>query len=310
MGRKTLINQALHILNEKMTLGESRRQAKAEMREELGDEYRFGMATPGIHAIRTRDTYQAAVERFVRWCVDVRGISKYARLEDCRALAVDFLQYRKDTGKSIYTLTTERAALGKLFGSPVDFPIDERTPDKITRSRGEKEMDRHFSEKRNRDLVTIARGTGGRREDLENMRVEHFRTIGGHLFVEIARSKGGRNRISPILPELEQDVLDILSRAQTVGKGKLFESIHSKADIHSYRRQYSQKLYKAVSEDRALRDELMQVYPLRYEPKVKGNVYSTRRTGRKQTYNRDDLYLVSQALGHNRLEVLVTHYLT
>ena len=170
-------------------------------------------------------------------------------------------------------------------------------------------MDRHFSEKNNRNLIIIAQATGGRRKDLKKMKIEDFRTINGRLYVEIRQSKGGRDRISPIRPDLENDVLDILAKIRAEGRSKLFARIHTKADIHSYRREYAQELYKIISHNRPLRDTLLKVYPARYEPEIKGDTYIPRRAGINKCFNRDDLYLVSQALGHNRLDIAVSHYL-
>lgn len=219
------------------------------------------------------------------------------------------MQARVDARYSEWTLKKDRSGLVKLFGEKIDFPIATRTPDKIKRSRGTKEMDRHFSEKNNRNLIIIAQATGGRRKDLKKMKIEDFRTINGRLYVEIRQSKGGRDRISPIRPDLENDVLDILAKIRAEGRSKLFARIHTKADIHSYRREYAQELYKIISHNRPLRDTLLKVYPARYEPEIKGDTYIPRRAGINKCFNRDDLYLVSQALGHNRLDIAVSHYL-
>lgn len=202
-------------------------------------------------------------------------IGKYERLECVEQLAPVYLQHRKDQGKSAYTLTTERSALGKLFGRPVEFAIEAWTPDKITRSRGPREMDRHFRAERNKALLVIARGTGGRREDIASMKVEHFRQIGGHWYVDIYKSKGGKDRTAPVRPDMEQEVMKIVTQARAAGRDKLFDRINCKFDIHTCRRQYAKKLHRIARRNRGLRDELAQIYPPRYEPKIKGDTYTT-----------------------------------
>ena len=236
-------------------------------------------------------------------------MKKYDRLENCQPLVKEYLQHRLDTGKSIPTIAKDRSALGKLFGAPVEFPLPERKPENITRSRGEKSMDKHFSAKKNVDLIDIAIGTGGRREDIEKLCVEHFREIGGRLYVDFLQSKGGRDRRTPVLPSKEKAVRDILAKAEAEGRERLFERVHSKLDVHGLRREYAQELYKEVSRDPDLRDELLSRYPPRNEPKVKSKYYTTCGHAENRTFLRDDLYLVSQALGHNRLEIAATHYL-
>lgn len=309
MGRKSLKNQVIHRLNNMMALGKSRHQAKRELRLASGGKCNFAATTDTIHSSGSRKAYQQTAFEFVNWCVNIKGINKYAHLDSCKVFIKEYLQARVDAEKSEWTLKKDRSAFHKLFGEPIDFPIAARTPDKIKRSRGKKKMDRNFSKKNNRDLIIIAKATGGRREDIGKMRLEDFRTINGRLYVEIRQSKGGRDRITPIRPDLEKDVLDILAKIRAEGRAKLFTRVHTKADIHSYRREYAQELYKIISHDRPLRDILAKVYPARYEPNVKGTTYTTRRAKGNKSFNRDDLYLVSQALGHNRLEVAVTNYL-
>ena len=311
MGRKTLNRQVRYALLQKLKIGESRHEAKKQLQAELGKDYHFGMTTEGIHSYETYKTYHKACDRFARWCIEKQGVNKYSKPEDAKGLVIPYMQYRKDSGLSVSTLKTERAALGKLYGEPVNFPLPKRTPENITRSRNPVEMDKHFSEENNKDLITIAQGTGCRRDDEAKSRVGDFVEINGRLHVKILKSKGGRNRVAPILPGMEKDVMKIVETARTEGRERLFDHIHTKMDVHSYRRQYAQELYKTISKDRKLRDELLKAYPPRREPNIKGSTYTTRRKDiPNKTFLRDDLYLVSQALGHNRLDVTVTHYLT
>ena len=61
---------------------------------------------------------------------------------------------------SAYTLKLDISAVAKLYGIPapeLGIKTPSRTMDKITRSRGGKKMDRHFSEKNNADLITFAK---------------------------------------------------------------------------------------------------------------------------------------------------------
>lgn len=309
MGRKTIDRQVCYALSEKMKIGESRHQAKNELKGKMGKKYRFGMTTEGIHSYETRSTYQKACLRFARWCIEENGVNRYTKLENIKELVTPYMQHRLESGMSIFTLKTERAALGKLYGESVNFALPQRTPDKITRSRGFVEMDKHFSATKNKDLIIVALGTGSRRNDLANMCVSHFQEVGGHLYVDIFKSKGGRDRIAPVLPGMEKKIRNIVNTAREAGREQIFERIHTKMDVHSYRREYAQKLYEAVSIAPKLRDELRRVYPPRRE-KIKSDIYSTQRKDIKnKIFMRDNVYIVTQALGHNRLDVTVNHYL-
>lgn len=308
MGRKSLDNKIRHRLDGMMRIGESRHKAKAKLRAALGDDYRFEMSIPTIHSYNTRKTYEYVCLRFGRWCKKEKGVHEYGSLEDCQSYVIPYLTYRTNQGLSVYTLKTERAALGKLYGNPIDYPIAKRTPDQITRSRHAVAMDEHFDADKYPAQITLASACGYRREDLDKARTIHLREINGIMFLDVYGSKGGRDRTSPITPGREAEVLAIVEAAQSAGKEYLVESIPTRMDVHSYRRAYAQELYKAVSTDPDYKAKLMAVYPPRRE-KVKSD-YTTRRKGLKnKTFLRDDLYCVTQALGHTRLDVTVTHYL-
>lgn len=85
------------------------------------------------------------------------------------------------------------------------------------------------------------------------------------------------------------------------------------------RREYAKRLYRDIVENRELRDKYLKEYPKRKEYKtqkdrngisctkeIKTKYYKDRENN---IFERDDIYIVSQALGHNRLEVSITHYL-
>ena len=103
----------------------------------------------------------------------------------------------------------------------------------------------------------------------------------------------------------------------------LFEEVKQHMDVHAYRDKYAVDLYKSIVDDRELQSQLLKQYPMRHEYKtvrdkatgekktveIKSKTFTTRRGEDKKTFVRDDVYIVSQALGHNRLDVTITHYL-
>lgn len=170
-------------------------------------------------------------------------------------------------------------------------------------------------------VVTFAKATGCRRCDLEKLTPAKFYTDRNDvMWVKIEKSKGGRDRIAPILPKYREYVEKYL-----VGKDrntKLFHKISHSADIHGYRGDYARELYKAVEQDKDFKDKILAKYPTRHEYKIikdketgesrtyeiQSGTYTTRGEN-KQTFDRDEAYICTCALGHERLEVTVTHYL-
>ena len=308
MGRKTLQNQIQHTLTQKARIGESRHQAKNELREKLGDSYKFSMAVEGIHSIKTFDIYKEHCTRFANWCIENKGVSKYAKLEDIKQYAPEYLKEREAQGKSLYGLKAERSALGKLYGEQIEYKFEKaRSYKDVTRSRQETTRDKHFSEERNRDLVTVCKATGGRREDVAKLTPQSFFTDSkGNLWVSFEQSKGGRDRVAPVLPQYEKEIREFVATKEK--DERLFDKVHNACDVHAYRREYAQELYRTVCDNRELREE----YALQYPPREQSGYDTYYARGDKETRFsglKDNIYIVSEALGHNRLSVTVNHYL-
>lgn len=299
-------------LNSKMRIGESRHKAKNEVREERKaqgkDLSAVNIRVDTIHSMNTYKTYLEHCTHFVEWCIQEKGVNKYASLNKIEKYAKEYLQYREEQGKSLYTLKAEKAALGKLYNKEIDYKFKEaRTIDKITRSRQDTERQKHFSEERNKDLVNVCKATGGRREDISKLTPQNFFTDSkNNLWVRFEESKGGRDRVAPVLPQYQEAVKEFISTKER--SEYLFDKIHNAADIHAYRREYAQSLYSLVSDDKEKASQYALNYPVR--DKTGYDTYYAR--GDKKTAFRglkDNIYIVSQALGHNRLSVTVNHYL-
>lgn len=311
MGRKNLHKWIREEYVSLRRYGESRHDEKQSIRED--GTYKFGYMSKYIYSIKTSKTYEEIGRRYADWLVNEKGVSKWSSLSDIdESYAKEYLDKRIEDNVSAYTFKAERSALGKLYGHTIEYdnaPIRER--DNIIRSRGDAERDRHFSEEKNQTAVDLTRACGFRRSDLSRVRSSDFEERDGHLVVRVEGSKGGRDRISPVRPELENRVREILHEHKAAGRTeneRLVDKVHNAMDVHSYRRDYAQGLYEDVTNDRDFRDRVLDLYEQRYEPKAKGDMYYTR--GENQfSGERDDIYCVTQALGHNRLDVTVNHYL-
>lgn len=251
-----------------------------------------------------------------------KEINKKADICKCKEFAKEYIQYRIEVDKvSVWTAKMERSALSKLYGEKIDIEMPKRDTKDIVRSRGEKEQDKHFSEERHVDIVTFAKATGCRRSDLEKLTPAKFYVDKNNvMWVKIEKSKGGRNRVAPILPQHREYIEQYLAGKDS--NTRLFHKISHSADIHAYRGEYARDLYKAVEQDNIFKNKILSKYPARHEYKtitdketgekrtyeIRSSVYVTRGEDR-QTFDRDSTYACTCALGHERLEVTVTHYL-
>ena len=313
MGRKKDVERLFHqTLSDKLAFGQSKKAAK----KDLG----FGQSTYQIYSVNSYKTYLKQCKQYAKWLKQEKGINKIDDINKTEQYAKEYIQKRLDDGKSIYTVKMERSALGMLYGKQIDIKLPSRTPDQITRSRKETKNDRYISrDGKYKDVFTIAIATGSRRKDISKLCVNNFREVDGKLYVFFEKSKGGRDRLTPVLEKYEKDVRDIIEQAKVDGKTRLFNHIPKEIDVHGLRREYCQNLYDEIKDNKELRDEILKNYPERRELKtqkdkdgntvtkeIKSDIYKDRSGN---TWKRDDIYVLSQALGHNRLDVSITHYL-
>jgi len=312
MGKKKAIENQLHnALRDKISFGQSKHKDKENLS--------FGESAYKVYSYSTYNTYLKIEKEYAKWLVDVKHVNKYERMENTEQYVTEYLQYRQENNISIYTLKLERSALSMVYGKKIDYELPQRDNKAITRSRKETVNDKHYSrDGKYRDVFIMGIATGGRRKDLTNLRTTDLREIDGRWYIAFKRSKGGRNRLTPVRTEYAEKVREIFLKRQKEGKEKVFDKIPKKIDIHSLRREYAQGLYKEIVENPVLRDEYLKQYPTRRELKTQKDKNGITYTKEIQTdtykdrdgnvYNRDDLYVLSQALGHNRLEIGVHHY--
>lgn len=313
MAKKQTIEHIIHsTLKDKIAFG----QSKYAEKQNLG----FGESSYKIFSYSTYNTYLKECKAYGEWLKEEKGINKIDKIEKTEEYAKEYLQNRLDSGVSVYTVKMERSALGMLYGKKIEIDVPKRDNKAIKRSRNDVENDRHYARNgKYKDVFVVGLATGCRRKDLINLTTNSLVEKDGHLYVQIFCSKGGRNRISPVREEYAEQVREIISKRQREGKNKVFDKIPSKIDIHSLRREYCKGLYKDITGDRQLRDDILKNYPPRkelktnidknghkYTKEIKSDYYRDRDGN---VWDRDDVFLLSQALGHSRLEVSCTHYL-
>ena len=289
--RKSIIREAIERLDSLMAIGQSRFQAKQVQRAASADAG-WTVSTGKIHSHITRRVYQQHVLAFINWARTQHGITRLAWLDErADELVTDYLAGHVAAGRSAYTLQTERAALRLFFGDwslAATVRIPRRTRTAIIRSRGPASHDRHFQPAHWQAHIRFAQACGLRRAELRDLRVRDVYTAeDGTLFVHVKHGKGGKAREVPVLKGHEEEVLAVVhGRAP---HEKVFDHIPGHMDVHSYRRDSAQRRYLQQAPDQAL-------------PPVAGRL-------RRDAYDPAATQEVSWALGHNRLDVVLRHYL-
>jgi integrase len=293
--QRSIIKAAIDRLESRMAIGESRREAKQARR--ASGEHVWAFSTEKIHSFKTRSVYQEHVLRFINWCRDIHQVKRLEYLdEQADALVCQYLNEQIQTHKSPYTLQVERSALRLFFNNrflaqSVKLPRRARTG--IRRSRGPAKHDQHFQPANWQPMLKFLLATGLRRNEL---RLLHIRDIieqdpaqeyFSQVIVHVVNGKGGKPRTVPVLAGHEQDVL-LLCNGRS-DEELVFPRIPKHLDVHSYRREYAQALYLSYAPGWIL-------------PPAEGRL-------KQSDYNAEAVQAVSQALGHNRRDVVLRHYL-
>jgi integrase len=289
--RKSLIREAIERLDAKMAIGESRYAAKRAARRARPEETVWTISTGKIHSHQTRMTYQQQVLQFVNWAREKHGVRHVADL-DARAdeLASLYLMSAIGAGKSAWTLQTMRSALRLFFGDRTladGVKLPPRRREQIKRSRYPAARDNRVQPAHWTDVLAFERAVGLRRGELERLRVgDVYGKRGGKLVVLVRRGKGGKAREAPVLPGREAEVLSAVAGREP--QERVFAQVPG-IDLQALRREYAQALYLHHAPGWALPKTQGSIQPTDYEPRA--------------------VRLVSRALGHERLDVVLTSYL-
>lgn len=282
--RKNIKMQINDKLQDCLRLGNSKHQAKKQ-----------GIAASGIYSVQTYKTYKQQAYIFATWLKEHHPEVK--TLEDAQKYVGEWLQSQITRGLSPFTIKTAASALGKVYGCSINafgVELPSRNRENITRSRGRAKRDAGFSEEQNADLVSFLCSTGLRRAEAEGLRGSWLRIDdAGNAFISLENpnvAKGGRYRLIPVIG----DVALVIRMCQAAGDGKVFPNgIHSHCDVHSYRAEYCARAYKSKARD----------------VKTLGRSERYHCRGCSAVYDREALVYASICCGHNRAEIIPSHYL-
>lgn len=258
---------------------------------------RNGVDREYIYSSKTYKTYHNECKRFAVWCRKTHPEVRH--LKECKKYVNEYLTYQISSGKSPWTLTTQKSALAKLYG--VDYASFIATPprerSKIKRSRNKVSRDKNISAEKEKFLSTITSATGLRRNELCKITGDSLRyDSSGRPFLHITRgTKGDKIRDAIIMGATQEETDYVVSLFKSAGKMKLLPKISSAYDNHRYRAEYAKRLYQRFARNI---DDI---------PK-KERIY-LRKDRKGEILDRSCLMYISSCLGHSRLDILYSNYL-
>lgn len=318
-GSSKLHNKIFYNLRSKCNFGISRGDVKAlaiqdQRLKAIANKEVFqlqNLKIDGIYSHSTFKNYLTVGNRFADFC-EQKGL-KINSVPNSEPHAIEYLKDMEKRGLSAYSIQQASSFFSKLYGHKLDYTSPQRHYRDIEKGRAEAVRSKNFDPERHKDLVTIAKATGGRRGDLQRLKTSNFeRNHQGIITaVKFENSKGGRDRWSPILPKYQKNVTEYVNKLEREKKIFAFDSINKNANIHAYRREYARELYNEVSNNPNYKTRLMTEYNNRgFEYKGRYDINGDYKSNDGVLKaNRGDLFIVSQALGHNRIDVVANHYL-
>lgn len=231
---KSLVQQVKETLDEQLAIGCSKRADK------LG-----GCQESRIYSWETYRVYLRHSCVFAKWAKKWHGVRVLA---DARQYVAEYIRELTAAGYAPSTFKLIASAIAKTYSCSTDdlkmVTVPRRRAD-ITRSRGRKKSDKHFSEENNKDLVEFCRGTGLRNhKELQRIRGNQLEFKDGYFGLIGVKGKGGKVRVVPILPEYLTTVVRCCLMA---GKRKMWPHVSSHADLHSYRADYAAAWYQRLA---------------------------------------------------------------
>ena len=285
MARMTYLDYQMHQRMEQMkAIGESRHVAKEEYRQMIDGN--SNNKTLGIHSFNTYSAYKQTSTEFIKYIRqnhnEIKNIGQISREH-----IIEYLVGRQGEGKSAYTISKDMAALNKLFNTTVskkEAGIKERSYKDVSRSREPKSHDKKYNPQNYREQIAFARATGCRRESVLRIKPEDFiLDKSGLPQMVYLKEKGGKERHATILEEYRETLKELI-------KGKeegvlLFSRYTKKIDNHAFRAEYAKERYREII-------------------KSKG-------TDKKdfRGFDKECLKILTRDLGHNRLDIVIYHYL-
>ena len=334
--RHSLSYQAKQILDSKLCIGESKHELKRD-----GEDI-----SKWIFSWSTYTNYMKHINYFINY-----ARKEYAtefgrqprKLEDCRKYAEPFMM-ESVAKHSPWTCQLQICALAKLYNCrTTDFNINlpKRKRSQIKRSRRSNQMDKHFSEKKNADLVCFCKCTGLRRRELAAIKgSDLYIDANGIYKLNVTKAtKGGRPRQVTICYETQEELDTVIRLCKEVGNSNVFRKISSAADIHFYRHIFALRTYEKHERPfKEFRNERLVIFrnrvvgsyrtvsgkkdfltfesicrALKIPLNAKGlrdvsSAYYCRDDLKGKVLDRRAMLICSQALGHNR-ETVLQNYL-
>lgn len=308
MSRKTSFKeQMFRSLNALNRFGQSKYQAKLES-------YQAGKGgrVEGIYSKKTMQDYKKVAEQFQQW-TSAKGYSFQGLSEVSDTHIIEYLTKRQEKGCSAWTVSHDLSALNKIFNKSItknEAGLKARKNADIKNNRGFGNNYRASVYTKNKDLTAFLSATGIRRQSILSIkpslaiRNKENIVIGFHVI-----EKGGKARNCYVIKKKQADITSFVdNQLLKQGDTPFWNRTDKNLNTHWYRAEYAHTLYNDLIQAHnkhqdyfeGYRDTFINVSKLKQATGGHGAI--------TKGYDTETLAVVSQNLGHNRIDVVYSNY--
>ena len=298
------------VLNSKNCFGQSKYQAKQESYQN-GNKGKVN----GIYSKKTMKDYKQVATQFNAWQKS-KGYNFQSIKEITPTIITEYLLERQSGNYSAWTLSRDLSALNKIFDTSIakkDVGLSSRHSANITNNRGLGNNYRNsvYTNSTNKEIIAFIQATGVRRQSLTTIKPSNAiydskGTVIGFSVVE----KGGKARNCYVRKDCQQTITDFVSQhSATKGNQPFWSKINKNLNTHWYRGDYAKGLYNDLLNAKNHGQDYFDGYRDKFINPTKLATATKNHKSTTKGYDTEVLAMVSQNLGHNRIDVIYTNYL-
>ena len=289
------------------------RIGQKKVKESKGSSHYNPNRSEGIHSIKTADTYRRVINVFAEHCKE-QGIREIAQIDS--NIIGSFVVTRSNL--SSWTISKDLAAINKVLDThytPKDFGIQERSRDQVVHNRRIHTDNSTAERESNRAALWFAYATGCRRSSILTVTADKaIRDESGTVIGFQFKEKGGRERNALVLPSERQAMTDYVNARQSEygERGRLIDTCDRNCNPHYQRAEYANQLYREIKDHRDRGEDIYGGHRSTFiDARQLEKALSHPRYQRETVHGYETKICaeISQALGHNRIEVVVNSYL-
>lgn len=310
MSRKiSFKEQMFRALNTLNCFGQSKYQAKQKSYQQ-GNHGKVD----GIYSKKTMQDYKKVAEQFHSWAKS-KGYRFHSLSEVSDEHIKQYLTERQADGLSAWTISHDLSALNKIFHRDIskkDTSLKSRRNADIKNNRGLGNNYRTSVYSKNEVLTAFLSATGIRRQSIttisptDAIRNENGTIIGFHVI-----EKGGKPRNCYVIKGKQAEITAFVDKHLSKHGNKPFwNKVDKNLNTHWYRGNYAQSLYNDLVTAHNSRQDYFEGYRDTF---VNASKLAQATDGHgviTKGYDTESLAIVSQNLGHNRIDVVYSNYLS